>query len=727
MPRRAAFVMLVAVLCGGGIVLAGPADKALGPHPMRAAGAPEAAAPVPAASPEGPSRACSGTLSYENMDDSGYYFPESGGYAIADDIALSYNLRPLTCFRVRVYAQTGPWDLTVSFHPACPPSTGNMLANSSHTFLNLDVGTRVCEWSYPSGAHPNPNGVTPLWMVLNFSRLYRGWVIGDRAQVGFTDDLFAHKDSPTTWVCNRDLGPYQYSGFCAEVWEEEILGACCDDTAYACSDQVSQQDCFALGHRWAPDQTCAELDPPCGGATGACCHPSGACELTLPGLCPDLYLGILTTCDQCPCVIPCPSYFDREAEFCGQGTNNGCGATPHTFSQLYGDPFCGTIMADSATGAFDADWWRLTVHYREQLITFQVSAEFPVLMGFAYIEPDGNGNCDDWSGYLGPYRQTAGQACPPGVSVSKICSPGTYYLVIEPSVTDGYPCTSPYIHYVGDVTSEDVPPPPPCQQTVYVNFPGSITDWDWQIECLDYGGIGMESQLADDFILDAPADLRRVDWGGALGAGDPIQPVGFNIIFYADDGTGNAPVLCLGGDPSIPPSTDNALAIYHVALADITWRDVDMTTYYQAGLDPPFHVDGHTKYWVVVQAHHEPPPSWGPLCHTDPIAFHHAVLGRANLDPPVPFWSDPDLGDDRVDINFCLALGLLCPTELGDVNGDGVGPNNFEITPFVYALTHTEAQFEAHSPSGYYWCADTNQDGRVDNFDITPFVYYLTH
>jgi hypothetical protein len=62
---------------------------------------------------------------------------------------------------------------------------------------------------------------------------------------------------------------------------------------------------------------------------------------------------------------------------------------------------------------------------------------------------------------------------------------------------------------------------------------------------------------------------------------------------------------------------------------------------------------------------------------------------------------------------------------LGDVNGDGQA-NNFDISPFVYAVTHDEAGFLAAYPDGQYWAADVNLDGSVDNFDITPFIGLLS-
>ncbi|MGD8451933.1 MAG: hypothetical protein PVJ57_08950 [Phycisphaerae bacterium] len=60
----------------------------------------------------------------------------------------------------------------------------------------------------------------------------------------------------------------------------------------------------------------------------------------------------------------------------------------------------------------------------------------------------------------------------------------------------------------------------------------------------------------------------------------------------------------------------------------------------------------------------------------------------------------------------------------GDINGDGT-PNNFDISPFIYAVGHDETEFANVYPDGCYRCADVNGDGVVDNFDITPFIRSL--
>lgn len=61
---------------------------------------------------------------------------------------------------------------------------------------------------------------------------------------------------------------------------------------------------------------------------------------------------------------------------------------------------------------------------------------------------------------------------------------------------------------------------------------------------------------------------------------------------------------------------------------------------------------------------------------------------------------------------------------LGDMNCDGA-VNNFDIDPFVIALTVPEAYATAY-PDCSIILADVNDDGVVNNFDIDPFVMLLT-
>lgn len=92
------------------------------------------------------------------------------------------------------------------------------------------------------------------------------------------------------------------------------------------------------------------------------------------------------------------------------------------------------------------------------------------------------------------------------------------------------------------------------------------------------------------------------------------------------------------------------------------------------------------------------------------------------------FWDDPETTDTGrgtppiVDMGAYEYQGRV--QEPGDLNCDLV-VNNFDIDPFVLALTNPAA-YEAAYPSCNIENADVNQDGQVNNFDIDAFVALLT-
>ena len=104
-----------------------------------------------------------------------------------------------------------------------------------------------------------------------------------------------------------------------------------------------------------------------------------------------------------------------------------------------------------------------------------------------------------------------------------------------------------------------------------------------------------DSQVADDFQLSSTADVTGVHWWGQFwnGAVYP-NPIEFNVIFYADDGSGNQPT----GGPTDPTGT--ALAVYNYP--SVTGVSYGTDKYeYDVALDPVFTATGGVKYWVAIQ------------------------------------------------------------------------------------------------------------------------------
>lgn len=59
----------------------------------------------------------------------------------------------------------------------------------------------------------------------------------------------------------------------------EIRGACCDLMLGTCIEDVEIFDCMGDNMEFLEDGTCADFDPPCAPATGACCFEDGTCTI----------------------------------------------------------------------------------------------------------------------------------------------------------------------------------------------------------------------------------------------------------------------------------------------------------------------------------------------------------------------------------------------------------------------------------------------------------------
>lgn len=62
-----------------------------------------------------------------------------------------------------------------------------------------------------------------VWIVLSFSNSNAGWVFGEAAEIGYTDDVFALYDG-SVWHL-PSFGGSPYAGFEANIWcASTILG-----------------------------------------------------------------------------------------------------------------------------------------------------------------------------------------------------------------------------------------------------------------------------------------------------------------------------------------------------------------------------------------------------------------------------------------------------------------------------------------------------------------------
>ncbi len=143
---------------------------------------------------------------------------------------------------------------------------GVKIVNSDGDFANVpnDGETiSVLGVTLPAGAQVPANNT--VWLAATFTANDAGWIIGERAEVGFTQDLFAEgTTSPCLWWFGGD----PYAGFYATLSCQttgDPTGACCSGSD--CSE-TTESACTAGGGTWQGAFT--SCDPsPC--LPGACC------------------------------------------------------------------------------------------------------------------------------------------------------------------------------------------------------------------------------------------------------------------------------------------------------------------------------------------------------------------------------------------------------------------------------------------------------------------------
>ncbi|MBL8880840.1 MAG: hypothetical protein JNG88_17135, partial [Phycisphaerales bacterium] len=146
----------------------------------------------------------------------------------------------------------------------------------------------------------------------------------------------------------------------------------------------------------------------------------------------------------------------------------------------------------------------------------------------------------------------------------------------------------------------------------------------------------------------------------------------------------------------------------------VAWDDQRNQTYF---FDERTDIYGArvTESGVVVD------PTGFPICAATTADTTAAILSRADgvsLVASSRFTMTPEFDSYRVGIT---RIGDFVLT--GDLDCDG-SINNFDIDPFVLALTSPDA-YAAAFPNCDLLAADTNADGVVNNFDIDAFVTLL--
>jgi hypothetical protein len=179
---------------------------------------------------------------------------------------------------------------------------------------------------------------------------------------------------------------------------------------------------------------------------------------------------------------------------------------------------------------------------------------------------------------------------------------------------------------------------------------GAFADIIWDNGPADVGGAASQrdtnldivGQTADDFVLptgpggEAQWSITGVTWSGTYNGAVGV-PDEFNLILYADDGTGNAPTGAGMADP-----TPTALFAPRVSFASVNETPTALGFDYSHTLDSPWTVDANTKYWFVAQSDMDFPPQW--LFATSVSSqLHGWVQGFPIFN--VPYWEGLGVGD----------------------------------------------------------------------------------
>ncbi|MHC4332949.1 MAG: DUF7901 domain-containing protein [Planctomycetota bacterium] len=157
------------------------------------------------------------TLVYENWDVGGlmmHYTPGTD-YLAGDDITLAGTERKLVEYDFAVYGDFGsaPYNVTSELYTDSAGYPGTPIPG---TYCAFTVNSDGYNWLLCA---PGSGAILPdnLWMVLSFDTDYAGWVVGEAAELGFTDDVFAVDEPP--WTLYWFGGPPDpWAGFEADIW-----------------------------------------------------------------------------------------------------------------------------------------------------------------------------------------------------------------------------------------------------------------------------------------------------------------------------------------------------------------------------------------------------------------------------------------------------------------------------------------------------------------------------
>ena len=185
------------------------------------------------------------------------------------------------------------------------------------------------------------------------------------------------------------------------------------------------------------------------------------------------------------------------------------------------------------------------------------------------------------------------------------------------------------------------------------------------------------SQVADDILFDQPVQIIGVHWWGCVIGDIYPNPSPFNIIFYADDGSGTMPTGAGMDDPS-----STALALNFLPnVIGIPFGPFDTWFEYNVTLPTSFPAIANTKYWIVIQQINETSQWFWWTNGNNPDHLHDAVQGFPDLG--VPYWTNLESGDMAFYLTGHLNIPPSPPIIHGTTNGDVNNEYEFWTDPII--------------------------------------------
>ena len=246
------------------------------------------------------------------------------------------------------------------------------------------------------------------------------------------------------------------------------------------------------------------------------------------------------------------------------------------------------------------------------------------------------------------------------------------------------------------------------------------------------------AQTADDFLLpDGPNCepqwlVTGVRWRGAyfdIFGPDLDGDYDFNIIIYADNGTGTSPT----GGPGDPTETARHIEFFTNSEVNETPTFIDASGLqhfsYSIELTRPFLADANTKYWLTVQSIGLLPLQWGWA-----LSNQRHLRGPVMGFPPfgIVFWTLVSAATPfDEDVSFVL-VGFPVPD--GDCNNNNV-PDDIDIAQGTSQdctgngiPDECEIDVNSTAPGGPFFCEtnccdpDCNNNGSPDACDIASLT-----